>query len=121
MQEAIKITPSRGAEQAELDRLRTALAASGGTPRCYQVLSVSALFGKDYRLAVSRADEAIELDNEYAAAHKSRAAALAGLGRLNEAIQSAETAARLSPQDAQIRALVDFLRKQQATRQSGGS
>ena len=29
MQEAIKITPSRGAEQVELDRLRTALEASG--------------------------------------------------------------------------------------------
>ena len=99
----------------------TAVAASGGTPRCYQVLSVIALYQKDYRLALTRADEAIELDGAYAAAHKSRAAALGGLGRLNEAIQSAETAAKLSPQDAHIRALVDFLRTQQATRQSGGS
>lgn len=101
--------------------VQTALTLSGGTPRCYQLLSVIALFGKDYRLALARADEAIELDSEYAAAHKSRAAALGGLGRINEAIQSAETAARLSPQDEQIRPLVDFLRKQQATRQSGGS
>ena len=100
---------------------QTALATSGGTPRCYLELSVIALFGKDFRLALSRADEAIELDNAYAAAHKSRAAALGGLGRLNEAIQSAETAARLSPQDARIRALLDFLQMQQATRQSGGS
>ncbi len=100
---------------------QTALAASGRTPRCYQVLSVNALFRKDFHLALSHADEAIELDGEYAAAHKSRAAALAGLDRLNEAIQSAETAARLSPQDVEIRGLVDFLRTQQAKRQSGGS
>ncbi|MCH8315015.1 MAG: tetratricopeptide repeat protein [Planctomycetes bacterium] len=99
----------------------TALAASGGTPRCSQVFSVIALFHKDFPRALSRADEAIELDGAYAAAHKSRAAALGGLGRLNEAIQSAEKAASLSPQDAHIRALVDFLRTQQATRQSGGS
>ncbi len=100
---------------------QTALAASRGTPRCYQVLSVIALFRQDYRLALARADEAIELDSEYGAAHKSRAAALGELGRLDEAIQSAETAVRLSPQDAWIRGLIDFLRTKQATRQSGGS
>ena len=99
----------------------TALASSRETPRCYQVLSVIALHQRDFPRALSNADEAIELDNEYAAAHKSRAAALAGLGRLNEAVQSAETAARLSPQDVEIRGLVDFLQKQQANRQSGGS
>ena len=80
-----------------------------------------ALFRNDYRLALSRADEAIELDSEYAAAHRLRAAALDGLGRVNEAIRSAETAVKLNPQDAWVRALLDSLRKQQAKRQAPGS